>query len=223
MPEAGEDDGVLEVEVAGRLRGATSFTTTAPNAPIIMGSRDRGAHLGHWPQPRRRRGGVGSGDRRCGGGDVRMRQVRAVPHGQVPYVQRVQGLRGARVKSDLAPHLWGRLTANFVYLPPTARVATHLRGASGRTLPCLSARCWATGSAGCAPSAGVTIGDTAVVVGPGPQGLAATVAARESGAREIVVVGLSRDEARLSMARRLGATRAIAAGPGRPTGRGRRS
>jgi threonine dehydrogenase-like Zn-dependent dehydrogenase len=41
--------------------------------------------------------------------------------------------------------------------------------------------------------------------------LAATVAARESGAREIVVVGLSRDEARLSMARRLGATRAIAA------------
>jgi alcohol dehydrogenase len=58
---------------------------------------------------------------------------------------------------------------------------------------------------------GVTIGDTAVVVGPGPQGLAATVAAKESGARHIVVVGLAGDEARLAMAERLGATHTVAA------------
>jgi len=49
------------------------------------------------------------------------------------------------------------------------------------------------------------IGDTVVVFGPGPQGLACTIAAHAAGAGQIVAVGLSRDRARLSLARDFGA------------------
>ena len=98
----------------------------------------------------------------------------------------------------------------YVYLPPTARVH-RISEELPIDVAVLVCAVLGNGVRWLRTVGGVTIGDTAVVVGPGPQGLAATVAARESGAGEIVVVGLSRDEARLSMARRLGATRVVAA------------
>jgi threonine dehydrogenase-like Zn-dependent dehydrogenase len=50
-----------------------------------------------------------------------------------------------------------------------------------------------------------------VIQGCGPQGLAATVIAREVGARRIIVTGLARDASRLDLARRLGATDVVVA------------
>jgi len=50
------------------------------------------------------------------------------------------------------------------------------------------------------------IGDTVVVFGPGPQGLACTIAAHAGGASRIIVVGLARDRARPELARDFGAT-----------------
>lgn len=58
---------------------------------------------------------------------------------------------------------------------------------------------------------GASIGDTVVVVGPGPQGLAATIAAHAAGAARIIVVGLERDRARLDLARDFGATDTVIA------------
>ena len=113
------------------------------------------------------------------------------------------------MRSDQAPYLWGGY-GQFVYLPPTARVHRISEELPG-DVAVLVCAVLGNGVRWLRTVGGVTIGDTAVVVGPGPQGLAATVAARESGAKHIVVVGLSRDEPRLSMARRLGATHAIAA------------
>jgi threonine dehydrogenase-like Zn-dependent dehydrogenase len=57
----------------------------------------------------------------------------------------------------------------------------------------------------------VTIGDTVVIQGCGPQGLAATVIARLSGAGRVLVTGLARDSARLELARALGATEVVVA------------
>jgi threonine dehydrogenase-like Zn-dependent dehydrogenase len=57
----------------------------------------------------------------------------------------------------------------------------------------------------------VTLGDDVVIQGCGPQGLAATVIAQESGARRVIVTGLARDTARLDLARRMGATHTIVA------------
>ena len=58
--------------------------------------------------------------------------------------------------------------------------------------------------------AGVEAGDFVVVVGPGPIGLLAAMTARAAGAREVVVLGTSSDEAmRLPKARSLGFAHAI--------------
>ena len=53
--------------------------------------------------------------------------------------------------------------------------------------------------------AGVEAGDFVVVIGPGPIGLLAAMAARASGARQVAVIGTNSDEAvRLAKARELG-------------------
>jgi alcohol dehydrogenase len=51
----------------------------------------------------------------------------------------------------------------------------------------------------------VSIGQTVVIVGPGQQGMAGVMVAKESGAEPIIVIGLSKDKKRLEMARRFGA------------------
>jgi alcohol dehydrogenase len=50
----------------------------------------------------------------------------------------------------------------------------------------------------------VSIGQTVVIVGPGQQGMAGVMVAKESGAEPIIVIGLSKDKKRLEMARRFG-------------------
>ena len=206
VPQAGEDDGVLEVEVAG-VCGSDVFHYNGSNAPVILGHEIVGRISDIGPVAQNA-WGVGTGDRvvveatfgcgrceRCRMGMYRMCNVS-------------KGYGGA-VKSDQAPYLWGGY-GQFVYLPPTARVHRISEELPG-DVAVLVCAVLGNGVRWMRTIGGVTIGDTAVVVGPGPQGLAATVAARESGAKEIVMVGLSRDEARLAMARRLGATHVIAA------------
>src|SRR6185503_17655578 len=54
---------------------------------------------------------------------------------------------------------------------------------------------------------GVRIGETVLIQGPGQQGLACTIAAKEAGAGKIIVTGLgnSTDRKRLDLAKKLGA------------------
>ena len=55
-------------------------------------------------------------------------------------------------------------------------------------------------------------GDAVAVLGPGPIGLLCALMARLSGARPLLVVGTPADAARLEVARRIGATRALGDG-----------
>jgi len=52
-------------------------------------------------------------------------------------------------------------------------------------------------------------GDTVLVLGPGQRGLASIIAARAAGADTVIVTGLTRDEAKLRVARELGADHVI--------------
>ena len=58
--------------------------------------------------------------------------------------------------------------------------------------------------------------DTVVILGPGPIGLFATVAAHEAGARKIILAGRSGDEKRLALGRELGAHETLELGDGDP-------
>jgi alcohol dehydrogenase len=58
---------------------------------------------------------------------------------------------------------------------------------------------------------GLRLGHAVAIVGPGQQGMAATVVAKETGAAPIMVVGLARDRRRLELCRRLGADLCVCA------------
>jgi len=56
---------------------------------------------------------------------------------------------------------------------------------------------------------GVSLGDTVVIQGPGQQGLAGVVVAKEAGAGKIIVTGMTKDKARFELARIFGADEVI--------------
>ena len=206
IPEASDDDGVLKLEVIG-VCGSDVFHFRGGNGPAILGHEIVGtiADLGPSAQEA---WGVKSGDRvvvettfGCG----RCEDCRL---GYYRVCKVLRGYGGA-IKTDQPPSLWGAY-GEYLYLPPTARVHA-IPGTLSSDVAVLVCAVLGNGVRWMRTVGGVGVGDTAVVVGPGPQGLAATVVAKESGAKNIVVVGLARDEARLAMAMELGATHAVAA------------
>ncbi len=206
VPQVGEDDGVLEIEVTG-VCGSDVFHYNGDNAPVILGHEMVGriADIGPAAQEA---WGVSAGDRAVVETTFGCGRCERCRLGRYRVCTVTKGYGGA-VKTDQPPYLWGGY-GQYVYLPPTARVHKISEELPGEVAVLVCA-VLGNGVRWLRTIGGVTIGDTAVVVGPGPQGLAATVAAKESGARHIVVVGLARDEARLAMAQRLGATHAVAA------------
>ncbi len=58
-------------------------------------------------------------------------------------------------------------------------------------------------------SAGSGLGDTVVILGPGQRGLGCVIAAREAGARQVIVTGLGKDRHKLDLARAFGADAVI--------------
>jgi len=114
-----------------------------------------------------------------------------------------KGRYGSYVSCNTPPHLWGGYS-EFLYLPPRAMVHKISRDIPGEAAVVVTA---VLGNAirWVSQKGGVSVGDTVVVEGPGPQGLTAIVAARESGASKIIVTGLTRDGVRLKAARMMGA------------------
>ena len=206
IPEASDDDGVLKLEVIG-VCGSDVFHFNGGKGPAILGHEIVGSIVDLGPRAQEA-WGVKIGDRvvveatfGCGlCGDCRLGYYR---------VCKVMRGYGGSIGTDHPPSLWGAY-GEYLYLPPTARVHP-IPSTLSPDVAVLVCAVLGNGVRWMRTVAGVGVGDTAVVVGPGPQGLAATVVARESGAKNIIVVGLARDEARLAMARELGATHAVAA------------
>ncbi len=111
-------------------------------------------------------------------------------------------LRYGMTPVSVDPALWGGY-GQYLYLHPRmvfhrvpAGVAPHH---APLALPLSNGFEWVVQEGRAGP------GQTVVVIGPGQQGLACVVAAKESGADLVVSVGLSRDQERLKMASLLGA------------------
>jgi threonine dehydrogenase-like Zn-dependent dehydrogenase len=107
---------------------------------------------------------------------------------------------------DVRPGLWGGYS-EYVYLDPHALI--HRLSESVPTeiapfyVPLSNGIRWTE------LEGNVGIGSTVVILGPGGQGLACVIAAREAGAANIIVTGRTRDQERLSLARELGAHHTI--------------
>ncbi len=121
---------------------------------------------------------------------------------------RLGGLRYGATALSVAPGLWGgyaqyqHLHLNTVFhRVPSGVSARH----AALALPLSNGIEWTYLQGGAGP------GQTVVIQGPGQQGLACVVAAREAGAEKIIVTGLSSatDRRRLALARELGAHHAI--------------
>ncbi len=112
------------------------------------------------------------------------------------------GIRYGSTPIGVAPSLWGGYS-QYLYLHPNSvfhKVPQHLPATQATlSLPLGNGFEWAylQGRA--------SIGEAIVIQGPGQQGLACVIAAKEAGASCIIVTGLSADQHRLALAKELGA------------------
>lgn len=101
------------------------------------------------------------------------------------------------------PHLWGGY-AEYLFVAEGAKVHKIDPGVPAEAGCLLSVI--GNGIRWIKTRGELTMGETVVVLGPGAQGLATVIAARQAGAARILVFGLGRDALRLQLAREFGAT-----------------
>jgi threonine dehydrogenase-like Zn-dependent dehydrogenase len=205
-PVVAADDGLLEVEANGICGTDVHFRASARDVPRILGHEvvGRVVELG---EVARARWGVAVGDRVAVEAGVTCGTCRDCLRGFGQTCAAQRGY-GSNVTTDVAPALWGGL-AELMYLAP-GTVLTKLPdavppgAAAGWFSPLANAVDW-TGPLG----GDVGPGDAVVILGPGPQGLAACLAAKTRGAGLVVLAGLARDRERLAAGRALGADRVV--------------
>ncbi|MDB5916130.1 MAG: alcohol dehydrogenase [Massilia sp.] len=116
------------------------------------------------------------------------------------------GIRYGSTPIAVAPSLWGGYS-QYQYLHPNAvfhKVPAHVPAVQATlALPLGNGIEWAV------LQGRATIGEVVVIQGPGQQGLACVIGAREAGASCIIVTGLTGDTHRLALARELGAHHTI--------------
>ena len=209
VPSIGDDDGLLRMELSGVCGSDVlhwgGHSAVSRNLPAILGHEIVG-RIEQVGRNAGKRWDVAVGDRviveasfGCGLCDLCLR-------GSYQMCTAGQGY-GGRISAGVTPHLWGAY-GQHLYLPPRARV--HPIGdAISPEVGVVIGAVLANGVRWVQTVGGAGIGDTVVVFGPGPQGLAAVIAAHAAGAAEIIVVGLPGDTARLAFARECGATNTL--------------
>lgn len=216
LPVVGDDDGLMRVEACG-ICGADYPVFAAGGTQGVLGIRPP-VILGHEIVGRveelgtsaRERWDVEPGDRivverwipcghceRCYRGEYRL---------CIRIVDGVKPLFYGGAPTTLEPALYGGY-AEHLYLHPDSVVYKASSGLPAHLFPLFTplanGLCWVQ------EFGGLRAGGTIVIQGPGQEGLAAVIAARETGASDIVVTGLKRDGARLALARDLGATATV--------------
>lgn len=203
VPDVGPTDGLLEVEMVGVCatdpkiyNGEVDYAMPViPGHEIVgrvaaLGDEAAGIH------------GVDVGDRVVVYPSISCGRCEACRVGKPAFCDEGDGY-GTLVSSDRPPHLWGGY-AEYMYLVPGATVVPVSDEPSPEAAILVSAvlgngiRWTHLGDVD-------LLGTPILVQGPGPQGLAATIAADAAGASPIVVTGTAEDERRLAMAERLGA------------------
>ncbi|MDP2718473.1 MAG: zinc-binding dehydrogenase [Dehalococcoidia bacterium] len=111
---------------------------------------------------------------------------------------------GTRISTNVPPSLWGSY-GQYMYLHPNS-ILYKISEDIPAEAAILANAAISNGIQWVRFIGGAKVGDVVVIQGSGSQGLSAVIAAKESGASEIIVTGLGRDEERLKLAGDFGAT-----------------
>jgi alcohol dehydrogenase len=208
VPDVGPDEGLLRVEMAGICGTDVKYWSGSLAAPypLILGHEILGT-IDAIGARAAARYGVAVGDRVLVEGRVPCWSCRWCRQGDHRFCQRRRGY-GTRTPITDPPGLWGAL-AEVMYLAPGSIVHRIPDDIPAETAT--AAALLANAIEWLQLKGGLRVGDRVVVQGAGPQGLAATVVALESGASQVIVTGLARDAPRLALARALGAHETIVA------------
>jgi len=209
LPTIGDDDGLLHLELAGVCGSDIlhwgGHSAVGRNLPAILGHEIVGRISEVGPLAAQR-WSVQAGDRVIVEASFGCGRCGLCLRGSYQMCDEGQGY-GGRISAAVSPHLWGAY-GQHLYLPPRARVHRIGNDISPEVGVVIGA-VLANGIRWVHAVGGAGIGDTVVVFGPGPQGVAAAIAAHAAGAARIIVVGLPGDKARLAFARDCGATETL--------------
>ena len=210
IPDTGDEDGLLEVELVGVCGSDPGIFKGLPTHgprpfPLIMGHEivGRVAKMGLSAQ---KRFGVKEGDRvvveyaiGCGTCNACLSGLYTMCENKFYY--------GSMISCQAPPHLFGAYS-EYLYIHPRAKVHKIGDEISPEVGVMISAVI-ANGIRWLRQIGELSIGQTVVILGPGPQGMAGVAAAKECGAGSIFMIGLEQDKDRLEMAKRFGADRVI--------------
>ncbi len=206
LPDIGSDEGLLKIEMAAICVGdAKSFKSKEKkkNLPIILGHEILG-HIEKIGKEAKEIYRVKEGDRVVVEKTVKCNRCFYCQIGS--YNECERRLKYGTYSSKNPPHLWGAY-GQYMYLAPgstvhkvSERVPAEAAAIAGNI---------ANGVQWVRVIGQPSVGDTIVIEGPGPEGLSALIAARESGAGQIIVTGLTIDQERLKLAKELGAHHVI--------------
>lgn len=204
LPAVTADSGLLAIEAAG-VCGSDVREYRRDGPARILGHENVGRIEGVGSAAARR-WGVAEGDR------VVLEEY--LPCGHCPTCRTTDfrlctasdpvagGIRYGSTALSQAPGLWGGYS-QYLYLHPNSVIHRAPSEVPAKllalTLPVSNGYQWACVEGGAGP------GTSVVILGPGQQGLACTLAAKIAGADRVVVTGLRRDAHRLRVAQSLGA------------------
>lgn len=210
LPDIGPDEGLLKVEMVGVCSSDVGMykgkATRAPRPyPIIMGHEIFGtiAQIGIEAS---KKYGVVEGDRAVVEYAFGCEKCLYCKRGDYIHCESLLTY-GSMISCKDPPHLWGGYS-EFLYLHPNARVHKIKRD----ILPEIGVLiCAVLGNAvrWLQRIGKISRGDTVVIQGPGQQGLAGVVVAKEAGAEKIIVTGKTRDKIRFELAKLFGANETI--------------
>jgi len=114
---------------------------------------------------------------------------------------------GSMISCKDPPHLWGAYS-EYLYLPLRAMVH-KVREDLLPEVGVLICAVLGNGIRWLRMMGGVSLGDTVVIQGPGQQGLAGVIVAKEAGAGKVVITGMTKDSKRFELAKAFGADEII--------------
>ncbi len=208
VPEIDDDSALLRVEACGICGSdAEQYEGTIPvRYPLIPGHEPLGI-IERIGDRAAKRWGVDVGDHVAVEVLIPCGHCRDCIGGRYQVFRARGGMFGyAYVPLSEPPGLWGAY-ADYMYLDPHSIVHPMRKDLPANLAvmfnPLGAGFRWAVEIPETRP------GDTVLVLGPGQRGLASIIAARAAGADTVIVTGLTRDEAKLRVARELGADHVI--------------